>query len=383
MKIVYIYPQFVERAGTERILADKMNYLADHEGCEIVLLTYEQCGRPLAFHLSSKIMHMDLEMRYYLYYKYNFFLRIFKWWKLDKVLQNRYDRFITKYCPDIVITTTSYSRPVKMVNKCSVPCIHILESHIDRRYIMNNNPRCHGNIKEWLLGKVEMRILLNNARKFDCLVALNQPDAKDWSRFLDTIVIPNIVHLNATNRLSCLDSKRVIFVGRYTEQKGIPDLFDIWKNVHSRFSDWNLELFGDGEMRDELIRQAEFLNSNIHVNDSSPDIFGCYMNSSILVVTSLYEPFGLVIPEAMSCGLPVVAFDCPSGPANIITDGVDGFLIPNRDKKLFEHKLCSLISSKDLRQDVGRKAALSSQRYRASMIMPIWMNLFRNLVKNN
>ena len=381
MKIVYIYPQFVERAGTERILADKMNYLADHEGYEIVLLTYEQCARPLAFHLSPKILHVDLDMRYYLCYKYNFLLRLYKWWRLDKVLQKRYDDFIAKYRPDIVITTTSYSKPVKMVNNCPIPSRRILESHIDRRYIMSNNPRCRRNLKEWLLGEIEMRILTKNARKFDCLVALNQPDADDWSRFLNSIVITNIVHLNSTRRLSSLENKRVIFVGRYTEQKGIPDLLKIWENVHSRFPDWSLDMFGEGEMRNELICQAELLNSNIHVNEPSPDIFNCYMNSSILVVTSLYEPFGLVIPEAMSCGLPVVAFDCPFGPAKIVTDGVDGFLIPNRDEKLFEDQLCNLIENKELRKKMGKQAAHSSQRYRDSAIMPIWVNLFQSLVK--
>lgn len=170
-------------------------------------------------------------------------------------------------------------------------------------------------------------------------------------------------------------------MGRYTEQKGIPDLLKIWEKVHSRFPDWSLDMLGEGEMRNELICQAELLNSNIHVNEPSPDIFNCYMNSSILVVTSLYEPFGLVIPEAMSCGLPVVAFDCPFGPAKIVTDGVDGFLIPNRDEKLFEDQLCNLIENKELRKKMGKQAAHSSQRYRASAIMPIWVNLFQSLVK--
>lgn len=105
------------------------------------------------------------------------------------------------------------------------------------------------------------------------------------------------------------------------------------------------------------------------------------MNSSILVVTSLYEPFGLVIPEAMSCELPVVAFDCPFGPAKIVTDGIDGFLIPHRDEKLFEDLLCNLIENKELRMKMGKQAVHSSQRYRDSAIMPIWVNLFQSLVK--
>ena len=85
------------------------------------------------------------------------------------------------------------------------------------------------------------------------------------------------------------------------------------------------------------------------------------------------------MPEAMSCGLPVVAFDCPYGPANIITDGLDGFLVPNRDKKLFAEKVCSLIESPDLRVRMGEAAIQSSQRYSCEIVMPIWKDLLERL----
>ena len=96
-------------------------------------------------------------------------------------------------------------------------------------------------------------------------------------------------------------------------------------------------------------------------------------------MTSLYEPFGLVLPEAMSCGLPVVAFDCPYGPADIITDGVDGFLVKNRDIDAFVDKVCLLIENKDLRRQMGQNGIASSQRYRADIIMPKWIKLFKQL----
>jgi len=383
MKIVYIYPQVAERAGTERILTDKMNYLADLEGYDIVLLTYEQCNRPLSFPLSSKVRHVDLDIRYYPYYRNNILFRQYKWWQLDHLLQNKFNRFMEEFLPDIVVTTTSYVRPLTMIVKCPVARSKILESHIGLRYIMGNNPLSQRSLWQRIQGMLDMHKLTSNARKFDILVALNQVDADDWSKYTNTNIITNIVHLNPTGRLSSLESRHVIFVGRYTIQKGIHDLFRIWELVYSKHPDWHLDLYGEGEMKDEIIDTANRLNSNIHVHDPEPFIFDCYLESSIFVLTSLYEPFGLVLPEAMSCGLPVVAFDCPYGPAQIITDGEDGYLVKGRDTKKFAERICCLIKSFELRNKMGLAAALSSNRYSASAIMPLWVRLFQEQVKSH
>ena len=121
------------------------------------------------------------------------------------------------------------------------------------------------------------------------------------------------------------------------------------------------------------------MNANINVYEPTKDIIEKYYEHSILIMTSLYEPFGLVLPEAMSCGLPVVAFDCPYGPGEIITDGVDGFLIKNRDTVAFIDKVCLLIENGELRRQMGRNGVVSSQRYRPDIIMPKWIELFKQL----
>jgi len=382
MKIVYIYPQVVERAGTERVLTDKMNYLAEQEGYDIVLLTYEQCDRPLAFPLSSKVRHVDLDIRYYPFYRNNFLYRQYKWWQLDRLLQSKLNLFMGKFMPDIVVTTTSYTRPLSMIVNCPVRSARLLESHIDRRYIMSNNPLCQNSLWQRLLSMYDMHKLTRDARKFDLLVSINKTDAEDWAKYTKAMVITNMVHLNPMSKLSNLESNHVIFVGRYTIQKGIPDLFKVWEIVHSRHPDWHLDLYGEGEMKDEIIMIAERLHANINVHHSDPSIFDRYLESSVFVLTSLYEPFGLVLPEAMSCGLPVVAFDCPEGPAQIISDGKDGYLIEGRNVELFAKKLCSLIETPKLRIKMGQAAFQSSKRYSPSVIMPLWVSLFQELLKN-
>ena len=100
----------------------------------------------------------------------------------------------------------------------------------------------------------------------------------------------------------------------------------------------------------------------------------------MLLLTSRYEPFGLVLPEAMSCGLPVVSFDCDYGPREIITDGIDGYLVPLANVDLFAERICQLIENPDLRQKMGKAGVLSSQRFSPEKIMPQWKSLFERIV---
>jgi glycosyltransferase involved in cell wall biosynthesis len=101
----------------------------------------------------------------------------------------------------------------------------------------------------------------------------------------------------------------------------------------------------------------------------------------MLLLTSIYEPFGLIMPEAMSCGLPVVAFDCHYGPKEIVTDGEDGFLVENRDIEFFAQRVCQLIENGELRQQMGKNAIQKAQRYSSDIIMPMWKELFDSLKK--
>ena len=121
------------------------------------------------------------------------------------------------------------------------------------------------------------------------------------------------------------------------------------------------------------------MGTNVIRHQPTTSIDEEYLKSSMLLMTSRFEPFGLVLPEAMSCGLPVVAFNCPYGPADIISDGEDGFLIKKRDINDYVEKVCLLIENKDMRVKMGKAGILSSQRYKASNIMPLWIQLFSQL----
>ena len=383
MKIVYVYPHFRDFGGTERVLIDKMNYFASQEGYEVFSVTHEQGNYPMAYKMSSQVKHIDLGLRYGPLFKYNSLVRIFKGMQYDKLLKSRYDELIQSLRPDIVIATTYYNNLISIVGACPVPYVRILESHINKRYILNNDPRNQKSILRWLHTSFLMKSITCSARHFDLLVTLNDEDMKDWLKYVKSIVISNVVHLNPTNKVSDSTSKHVIFVGRYTEQKGIEDLFKVWQIVHLKYPDWRLDLYGDGGMMGKLLYEAKRLNIGIEVHKPCSDIFTKYIESSILVMSSVFESFGLVLPEAMSCGLPVVAFDCPYGPKEIIENGKTGFLIPNRDISCYAEKVCELIESYDLRKKMGEAAVASSQRFSFDKVMPQWKGLFEKLIKSS
>ena len=380
MKIVYAYQQFTEPAGTERILIDKMSYLAEREGYEVFMLTNQQGQHPVVFPVSHKIKKIDLDVRFCELYKENVFFRIIKGWYYYRVYKKRFLAFVLDINPDIVISSTYFFYILLAISSCPYPFIRIAESHIDKRFLFNGRIDC----KKGLISKTNIflqRLMLKQIMSnYDLMVTLNKTDALDWSSYIRTRIVHNVVHLNPTGKHSNLQQKRVIFVGRYVEQKGISDLYEIWKLVFSKHHDWHIDLYGSGDIKDVLSSDEDFEKYNFHIHQPESDIFKCYLDSSILLHTSIFEPFGLVMPEAMSCGLPVVAFDCPSGPSEIITDGVDGFLIRNRDMNHFAAKVCLLIESRDLRIKMGLAAIKSSYRFSEDRIMPEWEALFNDLL---
>jgi len=383
MKIVYVYPHFRNYGGTERVLIDKMNYFASQEGYEVFSVTHEQGNYPMAYKMSSLVKHIDLGLRYGPLFKYNSLIRLYKGVQFDRLLKSRYDELMQSLRPDIVIATTYYNNLISIVGSCPVSYVRILESHIDKRYILNNDPLNRKSFLRWLHTSFLMKSITCSARLFDLLVTLNEEDTKDWSEYVKTTVISNVVHLNPTKKISDSKSKRVIFVGRYTEQKGIDDLFRVWQLVHHKYPDWHVDLYGEGHLMGKLLYEAKRLNIGIEVHKPDKDIFSRYLESSIFVLTSIFEPFGLVMSEAMSCGLPVVAFDCPYGPKEIIEDGKTGFLIPNRDITYYAEKVCDLIKSHELRKKMGEAAVVSSQRFSFDKIMPLWKDLFEKLTKSS
>ena len=356
MKIVYLYSSIAIMGGIERVFVDKMNYLVNHYGYEVYMITSDQGQHSVPYQLDERVHFCDLQILSYTQYRYRGWQRLKEARRLSLLYHQRLKEKLKEISPDIIVCTTSQDVHGLLQIKGKIPMV--VECHVN--FIHPDS---------WLQ---QARILYNNywIGKADAVVTLTQGDANNWQHVSRHVhVIPNIVHLNDTGRFSDCINKRAIFVGRLVEQKGLPDLIKIWRIINSRYPDWQLDVFGNGEME-------SIPDINLFVHSPTANIMEEYINSSVLLMTSLYEPFGLVVPEAMSCGLPVVAFDCPYGPADIITNGKDGYVIYHRDIKCFANQVCKLIENGQLRQQMGKAGIQSVLRYSSERIMPMWKELF-------
>ena len=147
---------------------------------------------------------------------------------------------------------------------------------------------------------------------------------------------------------------------------------------------WTLEIYGQGDQTDyrQLMTELGIDSNRCHLNGPVEDVVKAYQESSIFVLSSRFEGFGMVLVEAMACGLPVVSFDCPAGPDEIITDGVDGLLVPSGDVHALAEKLMVLMTDENLRRRLGQQARQTAQRYEMTTIANQWIALFEKVIKN-
>lgn len=334
------------------------------------MLTTDQGDHPVPYQLEEKVHLEDLGIRFYQQYRFHGIKKLYVAQRKERLFSLCLSKRLQSIKPDVIVCTTANYTDINVISRLKGDIPLIVESHSIFRQTFG---------QKGLRNRYADYMYRRGLSKSQMIVALTESDANDWRKsFPNVCVIPNMVHLNEGD-VSSLDLKRVVWVGRYDYQKRPMEILRIWKEIYPQFPDWNLDLYGEGELQEELEKKARLLNMNSHVHRPTAQIFDAFRESSIMVSTSLFEPFGLVIPEAMSCGLPVIAYDCPYGPSAIIKDGQDGFLIRNNDVQAFANCLCQLMKDQTIRQKIGHAAIASSSLYAAERIMLKWKSLFEKL----
>lgn len=224
------------------------------------------------------------------------------------------------------------------------------------------------------------------ARRFfypylDAVVVLTEEDKKHYNFLHNCYVIPNSCSFT-TGIKSTWDERKILAIGRYTKQKGFDLLVEAASKLKNEFPDWMFCVVGSGEEEQKLrnlIRQHN-LNGYISLSPPTNDVIPLYKTASIYCMSSRWEGLPMVLIEAQSCGLPIVSFNCPEGPSEIIQDGVNGFLCEPENSTDLAEKLKILMENDKLRKTFGKRAFESSKRFSTERIAEKWKRLLGNLI---
>lgn len=381
MRILYIIDKMHHFAGMERILSCRLNYLSEHTDYELYISTYEQNGQELPFALDKSVHYVPFDAPIANREKLSFFKWLERFYASRRAFYRKFTDLVGKVNPDVIVGTV-YSFPVVDVMlevSCKQHKHFVLESHTKASTVLLS---AKGFYNKWvcrICGWMDGYIL-NSLVKADAVVSLTEADAIFWRGYSkQVLIIPNMITIRP-RKVKSYQSKIVVSAGRFSYEKGYDRLIRAWSLLDASYSDWKLLLIGNGDTKeyDALIRSYS-LSAVVHCFPATEHIEEIYAKASIYAMGSRYEGFGLVLTEAMSCGLPCVSFDCPYGPAEIISDGEDGFLVPDNHVEAFADNLCRLMADESLRERMGRKASVNVKRFDVDNVMKNWMDFYKSM----
>ena len=373
-KIVYCTPALYFAGGMERVLTMKANYFADHFGYDITIILTDGEDKPIFYPLSDKVKVINLNIGFEELWTCSFIKKIVIYLKKQYLYKKMLKKELMRIRPDI--TVSMLRREINFINEIKDGSKKIGEIHINRANFRNFESKDDNLIKK-LFAKVWMNDLTNKLKKLDRFVVLTEKDKEAWVELDNVCVIPNPLSFIPQN-ISKLTEKRVIAVGRYCHEKGYDLLLKAWRIVQNSIADWRLEVFGEGDRSqyDEMISSLNMDRYRCILHGRSSNIQDEFEKSSLAVCSSKFEGFGLVITEAMSCGLPVVSFDCPWGPRAIIKDGEDGLLVENGNVEKLADAIIWMIQHPEMRSKMASKAVENVQRFSIEKIAEKWKSLF-------
>jgi glycosyltransferase involved in cell wall biosynthesis len=362
MKLLYITNGVNGAGGLERVLSIKASYLADVLGYEVHLLTLNKGDINPFYEFSPKIHFHDITV------KGNFINYLFTY-------QSGINKVVKKINPNVILVCDDGLKGFFLPILLRKPCPMVYERHVSK----NIEFRSQMNWFQRRIVHFKWFLMNNLATKFNRFVVLTEGNTKEWN-LKNLEVIPNPLSFYP-NESSSLEHKKVIAIGKQSYQKGYDLLLQAWKQVHAIHPNWTLEIYGkmDANQNLESISNSLNLGESVRFFEPVKDIEKHLLESSIFVLSSRFEGFGMVLIEAMACGVPCVSFDCPYGPSDIISDSEDGILVPNGDCNLLANSLLLLIESESERNAMGKLAKENVKRYLPEIVCEQWNLLFKSM----
>lgn len=284
---------------------------------------------------------------------------------LDCKLELKLVKSYIKKCDSDIIISTNYK-----YNK-------IISKYASNKSKISWEHSYHNNSKKYI------KKIVSSVQNFDYLVLVTNDMYKFYSSVIKEssckcIYIPNALEY-IPNQVSKLDTKNIISIGKLSKEKGYVDLVEIFKYVSLKYPDWKLNIIGDGVERENVEKQIKKykLENNVilHGFRDKKYIKKMFENSSICVMCSTTEAFGIVILEAFSYGIPCVAFDIALGAKELISNNWDGYLISDLDKEKMTKKIIDLIKNDNRRIIMGNNARKKSMKYTIDEIREMWIKI--------
>ena len=319
--------------------------------------------------------------------------------RLKGSVRKRLARVVEMLDPDVCVSLCGPEVRILPAVAGGRPCVAEYHFSHDKFY------RKYGGIFMYPYAWLRTHMLERAVSEYDCMVTLTEHDLPIWKRHcrrVERIFNPVTTPPGQVSRLA---EKRMIAVGRLEDQKNFKDLVSAWSIVAERCPDWRLEIFGEGKLEHALRSQIARLGltGSVILRGVVKDIASEYSNSSALLMTSLHEGFPLALVEASSFGLPLISYDCPTGPSEIIVDAgpgggdgagnvpaatldqaagntPNGYLVPVGDVRTLADRICRIASDDNLRLRLGAASKASSHRFTPETIISVWEHLFSSLL---
>ena len=381
MNLLYCIPHLYNSGGMERVLTQKVNWLAAHTDYTITIVTTEPTPTGMSdiyFPLDKRVKVVALNVDFNADYHKCLFPKWLGHTRRMRLYRQKLTDYILREKIDLCISLCG--KEIAFLNQ--LPCRTIAESHFAKEQRTQLLMANHSGWFWALLGRVRTWQLVQSVKPLERLVVLTDADKAAWEKAgcTNVIVIPNPCAINSRkSKVESRKTKTVLAVGRLHEQKGFDLLLQAWKPIEKTYSDWSLRIVGEGPKRAELEAQIESQGlKRVVLAGATNNVLDEYEAASIFVLSSRYEGLPLALIEAMWSGLPCIAFDCPQGPAELLAEN-RGWLVPNGDIAELTAQIAYALSHPEEALKCAQKAQSFAQTtYSEAAIMPQWVQLIES-----
>lgn len=363
-KLLYITNGINGSGGLERVLSIKASMLAEQFDYQVHIVCLNNAHKNLFYQFSPKIILHSIDVGG------NPIQYLFQY---TTGLTN----LVTKIKPEIILVCDDGFKAFLLPILLKKTCPMVYERHVSKNISIHKND----SVFKQIATKLQFLAMDFLAKKYDRFVVLTNQNKTEWNNS-NIVVMPNPLSF-FPDKISNLQTKKVIAVGKQSYQKGYDLLLPAWQKVVQNHSDWKLEIYGkfdDSHKLNEFAIELD-IEKNVSFFEPVQNIEEKYLESSIYVMSSRFEGFGMVLIEAMACGVPCVSFDCPFGPSDIIQNEVDGYIVENGNIDALANKLIQLIDDENLRISMGKNARENVKRFDAKNVVNQWHEMFSQLRK--